>query len=234
MSRVRDWLRLVRVVALPTALADVWLGAAWAFGFWTWRVVVLSAVSLCLYAAGMILNDVHDVEHDRRVNPDRPLPAGRIETGKARGAGVGLLTTGVVIAAALGRETLAVAAALAALIILYDFVTKSTPLGPMNMGLCRAGNVLLGVSAAPGFMVLVPLLAVAAAAPVLVYITVVTMFARHEAESPRIRKGVGYALVGIVPLQAALAALYGRLDAAVAILGLMVPMLLLRRLSHVT
>ena len=41
-------------------------------------VLLLVAASVFLYLAGMVLNDVYDVEIDRRERPDRPLPSGRI------------------------------------------------------------------------------------------------------------------------------------------------------------
>ena len=43
-----------------------------------WTIGLLAAASALLYSAGMVLNDVFDVELDRQEQPYRPLPSGRI------------------------------------------------------------------------------------------------------------------------------------------------------------
>jgi len=234
MGTFRAWLRLIRVAALPTALADVWLGAAVASGFWTWRTVPLSILSLCLYAAGMILNDVHDVDADRHHNPSRPLPTGEIKLGAARLVGFGLLFAAAAGAAFLGPVTFAVAAALALLILGYNFLSKPTPLGPLNMGLCRGANVLLGLTVVPDVLTLGVFVPILTAAPIVIYITIVTSLARRESESGRIRRAVRSALIGIIPFQAALLAFHGRNDVALCTLFLLIPVFLLKPLSHIT
>ena len=54
--------RLLRISNAPTALADVWMGYAVANGRLepTRELLLLSLASLCLYHAGMALNDLHD------------------------------------------------------------------------------------------------------------------------------------------------------------------------------
>jgi 4-hydroxybenzoate polyprenyltransferase len=160
MSILRAYAQLVRLPNLPTALADICLGAlagctspgqGVAFG-------LLLAASACLYSAGMVWNDYFDQEQDRRERPFRPLPSGRVSPQQAVQLGVVLLAAGVLLALAAGgvvawREgrggwTPAVlAVCLAAAILLYDGWLKRTWAGPLGMGACRFLNVLLGVSA---------------------------------------------------------------------------------------
>ncbi len=229
MSKVGAWLRLIRVAALPTALADVWLGAAVVGQFNSLNLVWLSAISLALYTAGMILNDVCDVKIDRVENPTRPLPSGQISLTDARILGTVLLFGGVAGAFALGQGTAGAAVILALLIISYNFLLKSTPLGPVNMGLCRALNVALGMSIITDGLVLSQHML-----PIFVYIIALTYLSRWEAGRPAIRRIVTFVLVGIIPFQALVALISGHAGAAGCILLLLIPAFLLRRLSHIT
>ena len=229
MSKLGAWLRLIRVAALPTALADVWLGAAVAGGFGTWSIFWLSLISLALYAAGMILNDVCDVDIDRVENPGRPLPRGEIAVAPARRTGLLFLFGGIVVALLVGSRTASVAAVLALLIVSYNFFLKGTVVGPVNMGLCRACNVALGMSVAAGTAVVT-----LHALPIFVYVLCVSVLSRYEARRPGLRRIVGLALIGIIPLQALVALICSRPTAAACILALLIPVLLLRKLSLIT
>ncbi len=302
MSKFGAWLRLVRVAALPTALADVWLGAGVVGLLPTWDAVWLSFISVGLYGGGMILKDVRDVRSDRRDNPGRPLPLGQVSVLSAAVAGVGLLVAAVAGAAMLGRNPGAVAGVLAFLILGYNFVLKPTPLGPINMGLCRAFNVFLGMSCLPAALAHSVLPGLAAAGPIFAYITGVTYLSRSEARGGArgslvvpsvgvvlaaavlpvlmcvslgirfplrivfsgglawgvgvclalmfiipvvaglwvvwkvkdVRRAVGMALVCIIPLQALAALVQLRPLAFMCIMALLVPVLLLKKFSHIT
>ena len=158
--------------------------------------------SICLYWAGMVLNDVFDVEKDREERPERPIPSGKISLPAARALGFGLLLAGIVAGWATGWvqgpsdlpwRSGAVASAIAVFILGYDWALKKTVLGPLMMGLCRFGNVLLGMSA--GAVIgdyATPVLGFDAAQLAIagglgVYIMGVTWFGRNEAavEIPR-------------------------------------------------
>ncbi|NBW96784.1 MAG: hypothetical protein EBR28_08650 [Planctomycetia bacterium] len=160
MTTLLAWLRLLRIPNHATAAADVLAGFLissrirevgplpgafwWTFG-----------ASLAFYAAGMVLNDVFDVELDRHERPERPLPSGAIDVGMAAAVGRGLLTVGSLCAclAAFGSGHAPVAlvgAALAAAVWIYDRVAKPTAFGPAVMGSCRSLNWLLGMTAAGG------------------------------------------------------------------------------------
>lgn len=212
-SRLLDYLRLLRLPNVFTAVADVMMG--FLFVHRSLQPVgvflLLAAASCCLYLAGMVLNDVYDLEEDRRLRPHRPLPSGRIPWEWARGIGYGLLSSGVLLGLAAGvlhslpavpiwRAGI-VAAILAGCVVLYDAVLKRTVLAPLLMGGCRFFNVLLGMSvaaAAPQAVVLGfgphQLLA---AGGIGLYIVGVTWFARTEAEiSNRLSLSAGLAVMG--------------------------------------
>jgi len=108
-----------------------------------------AGASLCLYAFGLILNDLMDVETDSRERPERPLPAGEITVPQARMAAVAMALSGLNLALGAGRPALLIAAALAGVIVLYDAALKRVPvLGLCAMGLCRGLSLLLGAVAA--------------------------------------------------------------------------------------
>jgi 4-hydroxybenzoate polyprenyltransferase len=201
MSAFRPYAQLVRLPALPTALADVGLGALathslpgrW-FGF-----LLLCGASACLYCGGMVLNDFFDVEQDRRERPDRPIPSGRVSRRRAGLLGAGLLGCGFVLAllAALvqgWRGPAVLGGLLAAAVLLYDGWLKRTWAGPVAMGTCRFLNVLLGVSLAG---TLAWPLGPHLAAVVGLYIVGVTWLARTEARTsnPAALAGAGCVLL---------------------------------------
>ena len=152
-SRTRDWLRLVRPPNLPTVPGDAAAGfflAGGAAGDGGWgRLAAACGSVVCLYAAGLIWNDVADRGHDGKTHPGRPLPSGRVSPGRAAWGGGILAAAGLATAAAGGWSMPASAAAVLALVLLYDFAAKRCAVGgPVTMGLCRGGSVVLGASAA--------------------------------------------------------------------------------------
>jgi 4-hydroxybenzoate polyprenyltransferase len=105
--------------------------------------------SLCLYVFGLILNDLVDIETDRRERPERPLPSGAITVPQARMAAIAMALSGLNLALVAGRPALYAAAALAGLIFLYNAAFKRIPIvGVVTMGLCRGASLVLGATAA--------------------------------------------------------------------------------------
>jgi hypothetical protein len=192
-ATLHDYLELMRLPAVFTAMADVtmgflfvqWGGAQWRPTPWDFATLAtLAAASSLLYLAGMVLNDVFDVELDRRQRPERPIPSGRVSLAAARRFGWRLLVLGVAVGTGAvvftgSLRSGVVAAVLATMVLLYDAWLKRTPLGPVAMGACRMLNVLLGMSAvdrpfhAEHWLV---------AGAIGVYVAGVTLFARKEAE----------------------------------------------------
>jgi 4-hydroxybenzoate polyprenyltransferase len=226
------YLRLMRLPNVFTALADVAMGFAFTRDWQTpfessdgLLLACLAAASALLYTAGMVLNDVFDVEIDRKERPSRPLPSGRIPLATARALGFAMLAVGVILgwiagfayspnfAGAIPYRAGLVATLLAVLIVLYNTFFKHTPLGPLAMGGCRFLNVLLGMSvAATGdFQPLgYDTAELLAAGGIGAYVAGITWFARGEAdESSRLTLAWGvFVMIGGIALLGASLKLY--------------------------
>ena len=186
------WLKLVRIPNLATAAADPLAGylivsqardLAWPPA--TCGLAVAAVVAI--YAAGMVLNDVCDLELDRRERPERPLPSGAIGVRAAVIVGVTLLAVGLVFAggatAAAGSPWPAAAAVvLAGAVWLYDRHAKPTPLGPVVMGSCRSLAWLVGMTAAGGPTAALDWLIPAGMG---LYAAGITLYARDDAHTSR-------------------------------------------------
>ncbi len=182
------------------------------------RFVLVIAAGVFLYWAGMILNDVFDIEKDKIERPSRPLASGNISLTTASRAGWFFLAFGIALAIISGQIPSAhlattwmpglVAGLLALMIVLYDGPLKSTPLAPATMGSCRVLSFLLGAS--PVVIhddALFPKYLVAIALGFGTYIMGITTMARREAiggRSPNlltglIVTGVGVAVLAVSP-----------------------------------
>ena len=204
-GKPRAYLDLVRLPNLFTAAADVLAGFLYSGGKleqWT-ELVSLLAASVCLYAGGVALNDVCDVERDSRERPERPIPSGRMPRRTALRLSLALLILGFGFAAFASTRAAMIAGLLIGAVVFYDAVLKSTPVAPAVMGLCRALNLALGMHAAGS------LWTATAMTPIVLmwlYITSVTFFARHEAAvSSNLRLSTG--TIGVCASVAGLSAL---------------------------
>ncbi|MGW6911998.1 SCO3242 family prenyltransferase [Streptomyces sp. NPDC054940] len=146
MSRSRAWAELLRLPALFTVPGDALSGAVAAGGRPNPRTLLAIGSSLCLYEAGMALNDWADRAEDAAERPHRPLPSGRIRPSYAFTAACALTAAGLGLAAGAGRPALAVAAPLAATVWAYDLGLKHTPAGPVAMAAARGLDHLLGAA----------------------------------------------------------------------------------------
>ena len=200
MSSLRGYIDLVRPANVTTALADVLAGYALA-GLRNPRALPwLLAATACLYAGGIVLNDYFDRDLDRVERPERPIPSGRVSAGSAAWLGSLLLTAGVLFAAQATGAAMIVATAIAVSVLLYDSWGKRFSLvAPLNMGLCRALNLLLGAAAVEA----APRQAWPIALIPLAYIAAVTALSRGEVHGGRRQ----VATVALVSLGAALAGL---------------------------
>ncbi|MDH6696852.1 SCO3242 family prenyltransferase [Streptomyces griseoviridis] len=147
---LRAWAELLRLPALFTVPGDALAGAAAASATVNSRTLLAIGSSLCLYQAGMALNDWADRDEDTRDRPHRPLPSGRVRPASALTASCVLTAAGLTLAARAGRPALAVAAPLAATIWAYDLALKHTPAGPVAMAAARGLDLLLGAAATTG------------------------------------------------------------------------------------
>ncbi len=163
MVDVRAYLQLLRPANVVTAWADVLAGAAVAgvsvslaggttgpeVGPVGWLLVATTG----LYGGGVVLNDVFDADVDADERPERPIPSGRASRRGGALFGGTLLLGGVAAAWLVGVGSAFLAAGIAGAAVLYDRWAKAhVVLGPLTMGLCRGGNLLLGVSLVPEMM----------------------------------------------------------------------------------
>lgn len=146
-----DLLSLVRAPAALSVPGDILAGATAAGRPLGPRTVGAMASSVCLYWAGMALNDYADAAVDSVERPARPVPSGRVPRRTALTVATGLTGAGLALAAVSGgRRGLGVALPLTALIWAYDLKLKSTPAGPAAMAGARALDVLAGAVAGGG------------------------------------------------------------------------------------
>ncbi len=175
---MKSYLQLMRPANLVTAVADIIAGAAIA-GFLTDApgLIWLILATLGLYGGGVVLNDVFDARLDAVERPERPIPSGKVPLRNAALLGAGLLGCGVAAAAFFQPESGIIAFCIALATLLYNRVAKHHRLfGPLVMGLCRGGNLLLGMSAAwPALLVWWPV----ALVPV-IYIAAITLISQDE------------------------------------------------------
>lgn len=182
MKKLTGFLRLTRPANIITAVSDILAGAAIAgyAGAMTDLPAILTLIlaTIGLYGGGVVFNDVFDADLDRIERPERPIPSGLISEREGTFLGLSLLIVGV--AAAFGLSPYPsglIALTIAGAALIYDKWGKHHPLlGPLNMGLCRGLNLLLGMSFLPevlpvyGYFALVPI----------VYIAAITMISRGE------------------------------------------------------
>ncbi|WP_266367621.1 UbiA-like protein EboC [Tellurirhabdus rosea] len=175
-------LRLTRPANLVTAVADILAGTAIA-GYLTYEYATFEPLGLLclstigLYGGGVVFNDIFDAQLDAEERPERPIPSGQVSLRSASLLGSVLLLIGVVAAWLVHPLSGWLAIAIAVFALLYDQFGKHHPvLGPLNMGLCRGLNLLLGVSILPeqvmpwAWVALLPI----------AYIGAITMISRGE------------------------------------------------------
>ncbi len=148
----------MRLANLPTAAADIFAGVAISSAFFHANITELDVTSLLniaylvlasvsLYAGGVVLNDVFDYKLDKVERPERPIPSGLIPLKRAAAFGAILLFIGILLAFVVTIISGSIAVILAGTILLYNAFSKNNSiLGPLNMGICRGLNLLLGIS----------------------------------------------------------------------------------------
>ncbi|WP_144607442.1 UbiA-like protein EboC [Algoriphagus algorifonticola] len=184
------YLQLTRPANVVTAIADIWAGfaiaGAWTFmqvdwsqgaeDFWQ-NLLWLSISTMGLYGGGVAFNDIADADLDSVERPERPIPSGRASKKSAILMASCLLLGGIFFAFLVNIFAGLSAIAIAICALLYDFWGKHHQLfGPINMGLCRAGNLLLGVAVAPEVLQKLWPIGVLP----LIYVAAITMVSRGE------------------------------------------------------
>ncbi|MBX2820196.1 MAG: UbiA-like protein EboC, partial [Rhodothermaceae bacterium] len=201
--------QLARPANIVTAWADVLAGVAVAGvtipvllgmepGILPESVAWLVLATTGLYGGGVVFNDVFDAKLDAVERPERPIPSGKVSIGAATAWGLLLLIGGIVAAWQASWESGVLAAAIAVAALVYDkFGKHHTILGPINMGLCRGMNLMLGISVVPSLMTE---LAAVCILP-LVYIGAITLISQGEVHGGTSKKGwQAVGLLGLVIL----------------------------------
>lgn len=204
-KKLMGFARLARPANLPTAAADILAGAAISRYFWVTdsikylgdnplKLLLLVFSSVCLYAGGVVFNDVFDAKLDAAERPERAIPSGLISLQQAIIWGGILMFTGLILAFTVGVFSGIIALILVAAIFSYDAYSKQNSFfGPLNMGICRGLNLILGMS-------IIGVITVwwIAIIPVL-YIFAITLISRGEVHGNNknhiVRAAVMYAIV---------------------------------------
>jgi 4-hydroxybenzoate polyprenyltransferase len=191
------YLRLLRVGLLLSPAADVVAGMALAGLPWSGAALRTAFASVCIYAAGMVLNDHADRRLDAQRRPERPIPSGAVAPHTALALGVALLALGCALSPLPIYH-----GALGLAVVAYDYLLKRVlALGAATMGTLRGANLLAG-GVVVGGVAPTPLL-LHAALGYFVYIVAVTVLGALEDE-PRVKPKAVVSLALVAPLAACL------------------------------
>ena len=152
MEKVLVFLRLIRPANIVTSVADVLAGIAISgyflgAGYEFLPVFLLCLSTIGLYGGGIVFNDVFDAELDKMERPERAIPSGAVSIGEATVLGIILLGIGLAAAFAFSALSGMIAFLIIVFALVYNKYGKHHSfLGPLNMGLCRGLNLLLGIS----------------------------------------------------------------------------------------
>lgn len=185
MRKTTGFLRLMRPANIVTSVADVLAGIAisgllaesYLNNQYLLSIFLLSLATIGLYGGGVVFNDVFDADLDRIERPERPIPSGVVRLREAVILGTLLLVGGIIAASICNLISGILALCIAVCALVYNKWSKHHELlGPLNMGLCRGLNLLLGISLVPSAvsnwwaLALVPI----------AYIASITMISRGE------------------------------------------------------
>lgn len=189
-GKIRAALELMRPPNIITAFADILAGFAAVGGvlyFSSSGINIeptpvpdlgwLLFATFGLYGGGIVFNDVFDASLDAKERPERAIPSGRISKVEASLVGVFLFLIAIVSTIQVNTTALIIAIAVIICCLIYDAWAKhSAVFGPVFMGLCRGGNLLLGGSILPAVL---PEIWFIALIPV-IYISAITLISRGE------------------------------------------------------
>jgi 4-hydroxybenzoate polyprenyltransferase len=238
---LKAYLQLMRPANIITSMADILAGFAVSIGAFIpilflvpaaftasdelfpvigSQLALLLLSTIGLYGGGVVFNDVFDAKLDALERPERPIPSGRASLSGASTLGSILLLIGILAAFLVSSVSGIVAITVAILALVYNKWGKHTLLGPINMGMCRGGNLLLGMSALSG-AALAPLLSLMSLMTStitnywyislipIIYISAITTISRGEVHGgKKSTMYLAFALYGIVI--ASIAYLIGR------------------------
>lgn len=156
-TKVWAYLQLMRPANLVTAVGDVLAGFAIAgyvgllfdspflSNHQYIDLLLLCIATVGLYGGGVVMNDVFDYKIDQVERPERPIPSGRATVNGAVLLSLVLFVVAVSLSFCVSLASGYVALAVIFSALLYDKYGKHTALGPINMGICRGLNLILGM-----------------------------------------------------------------------------------------
>ncbi len=120
------YIKLIRPANGVMSVIAVWLGALLAGGavIPTQQIIYGMAAVFLISGAGMVVNDIFDIEIDRHNRPNRPLPSGRVSPTKAKIYAAVLFIAGNAFGLILGRTELYITLLATVLLILYAWKLK--------------------------------------------------------------------------------------------------------------
>ncbi len=148
-SAIINYFILVRIPNVLTTISNILLG----YIFFTsihhldyFDVFILISISASLYIGGMVSNDYFDIKIDKKERPLRPLASNKVSKKNALIIIVISFLYSLTISVILGWHTFLITLIMVTLIFLYNRFLKNTIFGPINMGVIRSLNVVLGGS----------------------------------------------------------------------------------------
>ena len=148
-SAIINYFILVRIPNVLTTISNILLG----YIFFTsihhldyFDVFILISISASLYIGGMVSNDYFDIKIDKKERPLRPLPSNKVSKKNALIIIVISFLYSLTISVILGWHTFLITLIMVTLIFLYNRFSKNTIFGPINMGVIRSLNIVLGGS----------------------------------------------------------------------------------------
>lgn len=178
-------LLIIRPANVITAIADVIAGIAIVgllhptlfHSATLLHSILLCIATACLYAGGIVFNDVFDFHQDKINRPERVIPSGKLSITQAKNLGILLFSIALIATAFISLRSLSIAICIVCSALLYDKYAKHHSfLGPINMGLCRSLNLILGMTLLPSlelnyfFIGILPL----------IFISAITLTAQKE------------------------------------------------------
>ena len=148
-STIINYFRLVRIPNVFTTFSNILLGYIFftSIDYFDYFVILkLISISAFLYIGGMILNDYFDIKIDKKERPWRPLPSNKISKKNALIIALIAFSYSLIISFIMGWYTFIITVIMVTLIFSYNRLLKKTIWGPINMGIIRSLNVLLGAS----------------------------------------------------------------------------------------
>ena len=121
-----QYIKLLRPLNGIMSVIAVWIGSLLAAGpVIPGRALIYGMIAVFLVSGGgMAVNDIFDIDIDRRNRPKRPLPSGKVSTAKAKIYAALLFIIGNFFGLLLGRQEFAITLVSSILLIAYAWKLK--------------------------------------------------------------------------------------------------------------